>query len=109
MTGTLIVAVLAVLALAYVVTPLRRRGVDLPADRTSDAEERKHAALLGILDLEDERDVGKLTDEDLQHLRAGYESEALAALAELDADDDAPDALEREIAAVRRRLQPPPA
>ncbi|HWC15205.1 MAG TPA: hypothetical protein VG929_11535 [Actinomycetota bacterium] len=108
MTSTLVVTFLVVIALAYVAAPLRRGSrADAGDDRTDELEARKHAALLAILDLEAERDVGKLTDEDLKDLRASYESEALAALAELDAAGEAPDALEREIAAVRRRLQRP--
>lgn len=109
MTATVIVAVLAVIALAFVAAPLRRGHRDEPADDlTSELEERKHAALVGILDLEGERELGKLTEEDLHELRGHYEAEALSVLAELDAAGRTPDSLEREIAAVRRRLENPP-
>lgn len=109
MTAALVIAFLAVVALAYVAVPLRRpQPTDPGPDAIGELEDRKHAALVAILDLEAERDVGKLSDDDLQQLRGTYESEALAALVALDDVNDAPDALEREIAAVRRRLQQPP-
>ena len=109
MTATVLIAFLAVLALAYVAAPLRRpRTSTTSTERIDELEERKHTALVAILDLEAERDVGKLTEEDLAHLRTTYEAEALTALAELDAGDETQDALEREIAAARRRLQQRP-
>lgn len=109
----LIVALLAIVALIYVSAPIRRapildNGAPLLDDDgpTSDAAARKVAALTAILDLESERDVGKLSEADLDELRSTYEHEALAALAELDAAKAVPaaDPLEREIAALRHRL-----
>ena len=108
----LVVALLAILALIYVSAPIRRApmgdGAPILDDdgTTSDAEARKVAALTAILDLESERDVGKLSEDDLAELRSTYEHEALAALAELDAAGALPaaDPLEREIAALRDRL-----
>ena len=102
----LLIGLLALVALAYVVAPLRRPeepGGD--AREEAELEDRKHQALLAILDLEAERDVGKLSQDDFEDLRMTYESEALAALGELDAV--APwggDPLEREIAAARANL-----
>lgn len=102
----LIVALLAVAALAYVTGGLRRPGPIDDGVAPSEPEMRKLAALTGILDLETERDAGKLTEADFAELRSTYEREALAALAELDAtpDPNIEDPLEREIAAMRARL-----
>lgn len=113
-----VVALLACAALAYVALPLgQRRGrtekvpspeVELAAQKTS--------ALSAIVDLENERLVGKLSDEDFDALRAQYEAEALQALTELDAlrsqadgvSEEPEDAsLEAEIAEMRRRLACP--
>jgi hypothetical protein len=103
----LIVALLAIAALVYVSGPIRHPRPALDDDlQTSDAEDRKVAALTAILDLETERDVGKLSETDFAELRTDYERDALAALAELDAADEVSDTdpLEREIAALRRSL-----
>lgn len=114
-----VVALLACAALAYVALPLGRRGrsedAPSPAD---DLDARKTTALSAIVDLENERLVGKLSDEDFDALRAQYEAEALQALTELDAlraaepdegpGGDADDAsLEAEIAEMRQRLACP--
>lgn len=104
----LIVAFLAVLALIYVSAPIRRPQQDVDdAQGTPEAEARKVAALTAILDLESERDMGKLSDADFEELRSTYEHDALIALAELDAAEALPatDPLEREIAAMRERLR----
>ena len=114
MIATLVVAALACVALAYVAAPLRDQ--DEPAREGStdaaDLMEKKHAALTAILDMEEERDAGKLSPADFAILRGEYETEAAAALAELDAlrssgtpgDAD----LEAEIAAIRARLRREP-
>jgi hypothetical protein len=107
-----IVALLAIVALAYVGTPLRRRRPPhRPADErwgVTDAEARKRAALAALMDLEEERAVGKLSEVDFLALRAEYEAEAIAALKQLDIAVLAPDdPLEAEIAAYRLRLQCP--
>jgi hypothetical protein len=107
-----IVALLAIVALAYVGAPLRRRRPPRhPADEPSavtEAEGRKRAALAALMDLEEERAVGKLSDKDFVALRAEYEAEAIAALKALDIAVLAPDdPLEAEIAAYRLRLQCP--
>ena len=103
----LVVALLAIVALIYVSASIRRPPAVLDDDgATSEAEARKVAALTAILDLESERDVGKLSEADLVELRSTYEHNALAALAELDAAEalSGADPLEREIAALRRRI-----
>ena len=104
----LVIGVLALLALAYIATPLRRApAIPVDVDSDSELEERKHQALVAIIDLESERDVGKLSQADFEDLRMTYESEALAALSELDAVATwGGDQLEREIAAARAELHP---
>ncbi len=111
----LVVALLACGALAYVALPLgaRRGRREEPPSREGELDALKTAALAAIVDLEADRSVGKLSDEDFEVLRAQYEAEALRALVELDAlraqsqepDDDR--ALEEEIAAMRVRLECP--
>lgn len=106
-----VVAAIAGLALVWVAGPLRGRD-DLSQESSVEAAElqgKKRAALTAILDMEEERDAGKLSTNDFALLRREYEAEAAAALAELDAlrSPDAPaDAdLEAEIAAIRTRLR----
>lgn len=109
-----VVALLACGALAYVAFPLgarRGRREQAPSpERELDA--RKRTALGAIVDLEADRAVGKLSDEDFEVLRAQYEAEALRALTEIDAlrareGDSGDRALEEEIAAMRVRLECP--
>lgn len=110
-----IVALIAVAALVYVTAPLRRPRRDAPsaaAARVEEAAGRRRAAFGGLVDIEGERAMGKLSLGDFEALRAEYEAEALAALRELDelgapagtSDDDD---LEAEIAALRSRLSCP--
>jgi hypothetical protein len=109
-TLALAVALLAVVALAYVVAPLggRRGGREEPPSAEGELDARKRAALEAIVDLEADRSVGKLSDEDFEVLRAQYEAEALRALTELDElrsrTDEADDPVEHEIAEMRARL-----
>ena len=111
MIPVLVVLVAAVAGIAYVVLPLRRGPRNFGATgptATQDAEDRKSAALAGIVDLEQELEIGKLSRDDFEVLRAEYERDAVAALHELDGgvlpDEDA---LEKEIAAARARLACP--
>ena len=116
MIPQLLIALLAVVALALVLGSLRRSEVTEQIDLLAELEEKKMTALNAILDLESERVVGKLTEDDFDELRAIYEAEALDLIHELDdtdpedpvLDDTAPaessDPLEREIAIVRKRL-----
>ena len=113
MIAVLVVALLACAALAYVVLPLgQRRGqmVEAPP-RAGELDAIKRSALTAIVDLEADRSVGKLSDEDFEVLRAQYEGEALRALTELDALGARPagpdQELEAEIAAMRVRLECP--
>lgn len=102
----LVVAILAVGALVVVLGPLRRAETDEHIDPATEIEERKYAALTAILDLESERDVGKLSEIDFNELRSTYELEAIDALHELDGLErtGGRDPLEDEILAVRERL-----
>lgn len=113
MAGMTLVILLVVLALAYVVQPFRRKDATEMIEGPSPAQrahEQKTAALTAIVDLEEEAQVGKLTQGELELLRTAYEREALDALVQLDALS-APlvvdDPLEAEIAAVKQRLTCP--
>lgn len=108
MIPELIIAVVAVAALAWVLAPIRRgpgRAEGSVSARIEEATAQKDAALVAMVDIENERELGKLSEADFQALRAEYEREALAALRDLDAVriDDTDD-LEVEIAAMKARL-----
>jgi hypothetical protein len=110
--SALVVVGLACVALAYVAVPLRDDRAEPRADDSDDAAElvgRKRAALVAILDMEDERDAGKLSNADFAALRTEYEAEAATALVELDAlrasGRPVEESLEAEIAAIRARLE----
>ena len=113
MIGAIVVALLATAALVYVTSPLRRPETDeLPGGPSieEEAQERKGSALTAILDLQEEAEVGKLTPRELETLRAEYEREALLALEQLDRIASPPrvdDALEAEIAEMKKRLACP--
>jgi cytochrome c-type biogenesis protein CcmI len=107
-----IVVVLAAGLLAWVLVPVLRgpRAAPDESPGAEDAAVRKSAALDALIDLEEDRAVGKLTRADFESLRADYEAEALEALRELDAaartrSDD--ELLEAEIAAARREVTCP--
>lgn len=114
MIGVIVVSLMAFIALVYVVAPLRRAD-DATEDEAPRALERarenKTAALTAIIDLEEEEQVGKLSQSELELLRSEYEREALVALEEMDAlatpGDTAIDPLEAEIEAMRHRLACP--
>lgn len=109
MTAAIIIGALTLAAIAYIVAPIgrTRRTVEEAITETG-AEEKKRVALTGILDLEEERDGGKLSETEFVDLRARYERDAVEALNEL---DTAPrgsiveDRLEQEIAAARDKLR----
>lgn len=126
MTEAVLVAFVCLVVAAWILLPLRtgpRRQERPEGDRKSEAEAATRSALAGIVDIEEEQAVGKLSDADFDSLRRQYEAEALAALRELDAIGDepagadgdpppAPDAaagddIEAEIAALRARLACP--
>ena len=113
MTAALIVTLLATAGLAYVLSSLMgepRLEVSDPTVLAEEADEKKRAALSAIIDLEDEREMGKISEADYRALVAGYEADALAALKQLDEIGGEPqgdDALEAEIASLRQRLECP--
>lgn len=107
-----IVVVAALAILLWVVTPMLRGA--LVAHRSpapSAAADRKATALTAIVDLEEERALGKLAAPDFETLRANYEAEALTALRELTTFAATPqpsdDELEAEIAEIRAALACP--
>ncbi|MEA2485270.1 MAG: hypothetical protein QOD46_381 [Actinomycetota bacterium] len=105
----LVVLCVAVAGVLYVGGPLIRPGErreDPARGLGAELDARKRAALVGIVDLEGERAVGKLNDEDFAALRSEYEAEALVAIAELDQLHNAgPEHdVEREIAELKARL-----
>lgn len=110
MIEVLIVSLAAIAALAYVLTPLRsgpRRDIPATSVQIEDAEEKKRAALTALIDIEEERSIGKLSEGDFDALRMEYEAEALEALIELDELEAAPGAegeLEAEISALRSKM-----
>jgi hypothetical protein len=108
----IVIALLALGTVLYVTRPLgRARFTAEPSAELEAADVRKMTALSAIVDLEEEREMGKLSDADFERLRAQYEAEALEALKELDSvkrvQVPEEDPLEAEIAAVRKRLQCP--
>jgi hypothetical protein len=112
-----LIAALVVLAgalalLAYVAAPLRGSGdkrIPEGDGARDDAEADKRVALVSLLELEQDRDSGKLTDSDYESLKRDYEVEAVAALRRLDdVDDTQPDdELETEIARIKSQLKCP--
>lgn len=111
----LVVAVLACAALAYVVAPMKK-GARPSLPRPSSVEDalaRKDAALSALVDIEDEREIGKLSPADFEMLRRQYEAEAVRALRELDVLQEdaemamADEELEEEIAQMRVKLACP--
>src|SRR5256886_16259172 len=99
----------------WILQPLRLpRRVAAPGSvddaRWKELVDAKHAIYRSILDLEFDRAVGKVSEEDYAVLRRQQEAEALAVLTEMDAlastAEASPDTLEAEIAAARERLRP---
>lgn len=108
------VVIIALGALVWVVTPLRSGPRTTAAERdqlVEEAEERKRAALVAIVDIDLENQVGKLSTEDHRVLRTQYEIEAIKAMRELDelgiASANNDDPIEAEIAAMREALTCP--
>lgn len=109
---TVIVTIAALATLVWVLVPLRRPEAERADVRTltDEADARKRAALEAIVDLEDDRGVGKLAENDFRALKRQYEAEAVGAMAELDALEGSAagsDELELEIARVRRGMTCP--
>ena len=113
MIPALVIAAAAVAALVYVTLPLRReRPATAPeeAPEAAEAAARKNTALMALLDLEDERDTGKLAGRDYEVMRARYENEAVSAMREADAvhgPGPGDDELEAEIDRIKQALRCP--
>jgi hypothetical protein len=109
----LLIAALGIAVLVWVARPLRRGPVvdePLPSQQLEEANAKKRGALLAIVDIENERVTGKLSQTDFMALRSEYETQALLALREADALRDSTfddEELEKEIAAIRERLRCP--
>lgn len=106
-----VVAIVLAGGVVWMLMPLwdrRHEDSGAVAEEAEELLELKQAAYRGILDLEADRDLGKVSDEDFRVMRRQHEAEALKALRALDSltsEDTAADLLEREIAAARRRLR----
>ncbi len=120
MIPALLVAAVALVVFAWVTLPLRKeRAQDAPepSRELEEAVADKRAALMAIVDIENERAVGKMSQADFDAHKAEYEAQALTALRAADALRASParpphepeweDELELEIAAVRERLRCP--
>ncbi|MDQ4145850.1 MAG: hypothetical protein M3198_19310 [Actinomycetota bacterium] len=112
MIEILVIACAALLALGYVVGPMRggRTSIEEPSDEVSEADADKRVKLGALIELEEERFSGKLSEPDFNLLRRQYENEAVAALKKLDELQRAPspdDDLETEIARVKSELRCP--
>ena len=105
--GVFLAATLIGLPLAvFVALPLIRRRrtpalLPLPPDPREPLLERRSAALRAIRELDFEHDAGHISDDDYADLRARYEAETAAVLAELDRLVPAPAARTARPAAVR--------
>jgi hypothetical protein len=114
MIAALVVAGLALAAAAYILRPLLD-GPRIEAPSSDQAVEELHelkrAALMAIIDIEAERDVGKLSDEDFEVLKRQYGAEAVRALHQLDelgaTQHDRDAELEAEIARIRETMTCP--
>jgi rubrerythrin len=105
----MIVGLFVLGGILYVVTPLRRPAIsDARSDGlVGEALARKKSALDALIEIEEERAIGKLSTEDYAALRNEYEFEAVRALRELDNLGGSDAALEAEIAEMRERLTCP--
>lgn len=112
MREQVLVALVALAALTWIVTPLlgRRRALNRPGDdrRTADLLEEKQSVYRSILDLELDHELGKMGNEDYRQLRQQSKAEALGIIREL--EGEAPEeteqaTLEEEIRAARARLR----
>ncbi len=72
--------------------------------------ERKAVVYSNLKDLEFEYKMGRLSDDDFRQLEAGYKNEAaliLQGLDQLDASDNLDEAIEKDIASHKAKLQVP--
>ena len=112
MIPELVVGALALAAVAYVLAPVTRgprTGLVDTDSLEAEAEAKKKAAFEAIVDIETERDTGKLSEGDYTELRRDYELDALEAMRAADAarSPGNDDELEKEIGEIRARLACP--
>ena len=113
-TTFLLALLVAAGAAAYVLWPLLSRAApDVPVedDRLTDLLSRKDGALIAIKDLEFDRQVGKLSDEDYQRFNARLRQQAIGYLQQIDKlvpqSAQLDEALEVEIARLRKTRTAP--
>jgi Tfp pilus assembly protein PilN len=89
--GTLLAVVLAVGALAYVLAPLLRRdalepdaGSEAALDELRELHAHQQTLLASLKDLEDDRQTGKIGDEDYERLHARLSAQAIEVMQRLD-------------------------
>lgn len=113
MITNLLVVLAALCGIAYVLSPLRagpRRDIPTSSIAFEEANERRRAAFTALLDIEEERDIGKLSAEDFKSLQGEYEVEALHAIDALERIGDSPEndqELEAEIADLKNKMTCP--
>ena len=103
----------AALAVLFLVAgPLRtgRAEMEEATDEVAEADADKRVKLSALVELEEERFSGKLSEADFTLLQRQYEAEAVAALKKLDQLQETPtddEDLEAEIERVKSELQCP--
>lgn len=109
--GVLIIAAIAGALAIWVARPLFGRRLDnsdlLAQQAASALIETKESIYRSLIDLELDRQMGKISSGDFEVLKAQHESDALKIIGELDRLGEqqwTTDSLEMEIAAARRRL-----
>ena len=107
-----LVAAISLVALYFVAAPMRggRRAMQEDSAEVAEASADKRTKLTALVELEEERFSGKLSEADFNLLRQQYESEAIEALKKLDGLTEGPDRdadLEAEIARVKSEMQCP--
>jgi hypothetical protein len=114
MIGSFLLGLGLALLIGWVLIPLFRpspRVRNVSDSTTLDSlTESRNAIYRSMLDLDFDRSVGKVSDEDYVLLRSQHEADAAAILQEIDKLNGSrgivpPDPLEEEIAAARRRLR----
>ena len=112
MIEVVLIAVATLVVLYFVAAPLRRGRQEMieSTDDVAEADADKRTKLGALVELEEERYTGKLTDVDFTLLQRQYEAEAVAALQRLDQlqDNATSDAdIEAEIARVKTEMKCP--
>ncbi|MDQ3985177.1 MAG: hypothetical protein M3280_01580 [Actinomycetota bacterium] len=111
MIPVVVVLVLVTAALVYVGAPLRtarEEDVGETDAAVREARSRTEIALGALLDLEEERESGRLNESDYEPLRHRYEAEAVVALRKADSLQGTPeDEIEDEIERIKQRLRCP--